>query len=146
MKLKIKKLNEKAEVRRNGNVIDLVTNGINMEINPDASASFIHYSGISIEIPEGYIGIVTPNADISNKSYVMSAPSYIISGKVDEVTCKFKLITSSVPSFYNAGDVFARLIIIKDDQDLEYDVEEALKVEMVKDEVLDKPVEEAVEV
>lgn len=129
MEVIINKNHAKAEVNRVGNVIELGTTGINMEVNPDASPSFIHHSGVSLEIPEGYIGLVLPGNDLASKSYIMSSPGYIVSGVTEEITVKFKLNTTAVPNLYNPGEVFARVLIIKNDQDLSYTTVEDIKEE-----------------
>lgn len=133
MKITITRHHDKAEVRQTGNIIDLVATGVNMEINPDASPSFIYYSGISVSLPENTIGIIVPVEDLSSKSFVMASAGRVITGTTEEIVCKFKLNTTSVPNLYNAGDVFAKIIIL--------DTPEITESSTI-DNIVEKPTEE----
>lgn len=92
------------------------------------SIGYIEYAiGLSIEIPEGYVGLVFPRSSISNKHLLLcNSVGVIDSGYRGEIKCRFtwpNLTDAQCPSNpifyaqesieeYNVGDRVAQLIII----------------------------------
>lgn len=117
MKIKIKKLNEQAVIPAYAHDtdagLDLTAINATMEMNQDASVSFIYETGLSIEIPEGYVGLVFPRSSVSQYSLTQAnCVGVIDSGYRGELLVKFKLNTMSYPKMYKPGDRVAQLVIV----------------------------------
>ena len=117
LEVKIKKINDKAVIptySKEGDAgLDLTTISVDLERCVDGSAVFVYHTGLSIEIPEGYVGLLFPRSSIVTKSLSLTnAVGVIDSGYRGELMCKFKLNTISVPSLYSEGERFAQLVII----------------------------------
>jgi|TARA_B110000495_G_C22946996_1_gene554434 dUTP pyrophosphatase len=112
MKIKFKKLNERASIPSYANEgdagMDLVATTITR-----LSAFFEYGTDLSMEIPKGYVGFIFPRSSISNTDhYLRNSVGVIDSGYRGEVK-----IRMSIPELgkkeYNPGDKIAQLIIIK---------------------------------
>ena len=130
MQVNIKKLDERAIVpvySKPGDAgLDLTAIEAGMEINDDRTASIVYRTGLSIEIPEGYVGLLFPRSSISGYSLNLSNSVGVIdSGYRGEIISKFKVNTTSLPRLYEVGDRFAQLIIIPYPQ-IEFNVIEEL--------------------
>lgn len=86
---------------------DLVT--INWTIMGDV----IEYqTGIAVEIPEGYVGLIFPRSSVYRKDLILSNSVGVIdSGYRGEIKFKFRT-TTEVPSVYAKGDKVGQLIIV----------------------------------
>lgn len=73
-------------------------------------------TGIAVEIPEGYVGLVFPRSSICNKHLQLSNSVGVIdSGYRGEIKAKFNLINdelSDTYEVYKVGERIAQLIII----------------------------------
>lgn len=113
--IKFKKILEKAvqPVRTNGAGYDIVATDIATDINERFQVELVYRTGIGVEIPEGYVGIVCTPSDIYKKTLSMCS-SPILSGNIDdEVIVRYTNTSNGVPAVYNTGDVIAKLFIIK---------------------------------
>lgn len=75
----------------------------------------ICHSGIAIEIPEGYVGLLFPRSDIYRTSFVLANSVGVInSGSRGEITAKFRYCDDETYSevSYEVGERFAQLIIL----------------------------------
>lgn len=94
----------------------------NTDAGFDLTATYIHVNGslveygtgIAVEIPEGYVGLVFPRSSICKKAiHLTNSVGVIDSGYRGEVMAKFRLDAVDEPlSIYNVGDRIAQLIII----------------------------------
>ena len=110
MKLNIKKLNKNAVIptyAKEGDAgMDLVITDIKGENKYDITYGF----GISIEIPEGFMGLVFPRSSIRKTDLVLSNSVGVIdSGYRGEIQATFKKIGLNK---YEIGDRGAQIIII----------------------------------
>ena len=115
MTIKFKKILEKAvqPVRTNGAGYNLVATDIATDVNERGQVNIVYRTGLGVEIPEGYAGIIYAPADIYKKTLRLCS-SQILSGNIDdEVMVRYMNTTDVVPAVYNSGDVIAKLIIVK---------------------------------
>jgi dUTP pyrophosphatase len=110
MKVRIKKLNENAVIptyAKEGDAgMDLVITDIKGENKYDITYGF----GISMEIPEGFMGLVFPRSSIRKTDLVLSNSVGVIdSGYRGEIQVTFK---KSGLNKYEIGDRGAQIIII----------------------------------
>ena len=117
MSVKIKKLTENAivpaRVAGGQAIYDLVCSAITTEINERGELILVYHTGVAIEIPTGYVGIVSMLGSGSAKTISMSTGVDVIRPDYkDEVVGKFRSTVSVVPAVYKEGDKFAQLIIV----------------------------------
>lgn len=117
MNIKVKKLNEKAVLPVKANVtdagLDLTCIDITTEVGEDAVMSLVYHTGIALEIPEGYVGLLFQRSSVSKKSLSLTnAVGVIDAGYRGEIMAKFKVNTTSIPAIYKPGERFAQLIIM----------------------------------
>ena len=117
MIVKIKKLNDKAVMPTKANStdagLDLTCTDITTEVGEDAVMSLVYHTGIAIEIPEGYVGLLFQRSSVSRKSLSMTnAVGVIDAGYRGEIMAKFKVNTTSIPAIYKPDERFAQLIIM----------------------------------
>jgi len=110
MKVKIKKLHPKAVIpnySKPGDAgMDLVITSIINENKEDISYGF----GISLEIPEGYVGLVFPRSSIRKYDlFLTNSVGVIDSGYRGELQATFK---KTGPHIYEVGDRGAQIIIL----------------------------------
>ena len=122
MTIKFKKILEKAvqPVRTNGAGYNLVATDIATDVNERGQVNIVYRTGIGVEIPEGYVGIINTPADIYKKTLRMCS-SPILSGNIDEeVIVRYMNTTDVVPAVYKDGDTVANLTIVKA-EDVEFE-------------------------
>ena len=121
MKVKIKKLNESAIIpsyAKNGDAgMDLTA----VEFEIDKYGNKTYYTGLAMEIPEGYAGFIFPRSSISKKTLdLANAVGIIDSGYRGEIICKFKptvhftyaIDKLIIDDEYDIGDRIAQIIIL----------------------------------
>ena len=118
MKFKIKKLHKDAIIpkyAKQGDAgMDLyVANWkFNVDSLTDENTGVIIDSGIAIEIPDGFVGLVFPRSSIKSTGHRLSnAVGVIDSGYRGSIQAYFDIIDSSL-MYYEVGDRFAQLIIL----------------------------------
>lgn len=86
MTLKIKRLDENAVLpirAHEGDAgIDLTCLTITQEINECGQLILIYHSGIAVEIPEGYVGLLFPRSSVANKSLTLTNCVGVIDAKL----------------------------------------------------------------
>jgi dUTP pyrophosphatase len=109
MQVKIKRLNDKAILPTKAHATDA---------GYDLYASSCHYedgmlhygTGVAVEIPVGYVGLVFPRSSIANTHLTLSNSVGVIdSGYRGEVMAKFR---KGGTRGYNVGERIAQLIIL----------------------------------
>jgi dUTP pyrophosphatase len=109
LNIKIKKVRQEAIIPTKAHTTDA---------GYDLYASSCHYenglvcygTGIAVEIPEGYVGLVFPRSSIANTHLALSNSEGVIdSGYRGEIKAKFR---KGGTRGYNVGDRIAQLIII----------------------------------
>jgi len=114
MKVKIKKLVPEAVIptyAKEGDAgLDITAIDILMENNPHYG--YIEYStGLAIEIPEGYVGLLFPRSSISKTGMILANSVGVIDSEYrGEIKFRFKAIPGT--NLYDIGDRIGQLIII----------------------------------
>lgn len=118
MKVKIKKLDEKAIIPRYAKPGDA---GMDLTaVDVDFNENFISYkTGLAIEIPEGYVGLLFPRSSNSKKDLILTNSVGVIdSGYRGEIEFRYKWIGHNQlpninnPNIYKVGERVGQLIII----------------------------------
>lgn len=113
MKIRFKKLHQDAQQPKKAHNTDA---GFDLTATSmRVTGSIVEYgTGIAVEIPEGYVGLVFPRSSICKKTiYLTNSVGVIDSGYRGEVMAKFRLDEIDRPQFiYTVGERFAQLIIM----------------------------------
>ena len=114
MKIKFKKLIPEAVVpsyAKDGDAgLDFTATYCTLTDN-NSYAYFEYGTGISMEIPEGYVGLIFPRSSISNTGLILSNSVGVIdSGYRGEIKFRFKYTQN--PKSYNIGDKIGQMIIL----------------------------------
>ena len=76
MELKFKKLNEKAVLPTRAHSadagLDLTTYGFTQEVDASGKLVLVYHTGLAVEIPEGYMGLLFMRSSVANKSLMMT--------------------------------------------------------------------------
>lgn len=118
MKVKIKRLVSEAVMPRRAHASDAGWDLVAVSRKVDADGAVVYGTGLAMEIPEGYVGLVFPRSSVAKKDLVLSnCVGVIDSGYRGEVMAKFKLldplIKHEVYQWYNVGDRIAQLVIMR---------------------------------
>lgn len=114
MEVKIKKLVPAAVIpsySKEGDCgLDLTATDLNVFVSQNYG--YIEYStGLSIEIPSGYVGLIFPRSSISLTGLILANSVGVVdSGYRGEIKCRFKYISGT--NKYSIGDRVAQLVII----------------------------------
>jgi dUTP pyrophosphatase len=116
MKVKIKKLDEMAQIPKYAKDSDA---GLDLVATSKVQGGeFTEYgTGLAVEIPEGYVGLIFPRSSISTSHLVLANSVGVIdSGYRGEIKCRFKKIVGSdginLAGEYHISDKIAQMIII----------------------------------
>lgn len=91
MKVKIKKLNERAVMPTKAHATDAGFDLVATSRAIDRNGNIVYGTGLAFEIPEGFVGMVFPRSSICKKDVSLSnAVGIIDSGYRGEVMAKFK--------------------------------------------------------
>lgn len=113
MQIKIKKLSEAAVIpsyAKDGDAgLDLTATSL--EVVDTGDYGYISYgTGLAIEIPTGYVGLIYPRSSISKTGHILANSVGVIdSGYRGEIQVRFKTIPDT--TIYKVGDKIAQLII-----------------------------------
>ena len=126
MEVKIKKLYENSLIPSKAHETDAGFDLYVANKEVDGNGNMVYGSGVAMEIPKGYVGLVFPRSSVANKGIILTnCVGVIDSCYRGEIMCKFK----PVPSFcayeewvqdfnepmvrtYEIGDRFAQIIIM----------------------------------
>jgi dUTP pyrophosphatase len=114
MIVKIKKLDSKAVTpayaKAGDAAVDLTAISLS-KVDKDEFGYLEYGTGLAIEIPEGYVGLIFPRSSISNSGLILTNSVGVIdSGYRGEIKFRFKHIPDT--SFYKVGDRIGQLIIM----------------------------------
>lgn len=117
MKLKIKKLNKNATIPNYGTDFSagLDLTATSEKFFADGPVSYVEYgTGLSVEIPDGYVGLLFPRSSISSNTSLSLANSV---GVVDsdyrgEIKLRFRNLMFGSGKKYNIGERVAQLVIL----------------------------------
>lgn len=114
MKVKIKKLADNAVIpsySKPGDAgMDLTAISLIKVDQPEFG--YLEYgTGLAVEIPEGFVGLLFPRSSVSNSGLILSNSVGVIdSGYRGEIKLRFKHIPDT--AFYKPGDRVGQLIIL----------------------------------
>jgi dUTP pyrophosphatase len=112
MKIKVKKLHPKAIIPAYAKQGDA---GLDMTaIQLVKTEMYYEYlTGIAIEIPEGYVGLMFPRSSISKTKQILSNHVGVIdSGFRGEIRFRFKKLAWDNGDLYDVGDKIGQLVIM----------------------------------
>lgn len=101
MEVRIKKLCKNAVIPSYAHASDagMDLTAISMEIDKDSNV--VYGTGIAVEIPKGYVGLVFPRSSNSKKTlWLTNSVGVIDSGYRGEITFKFRPSIAMVPNFW----------------------------------------------
>lgn len=115
MQVKIKRLHPTAVIPQYAKPGDAGMDLVATQVMIDDQLNFIKYNtGIAMEIPEGYVGLIYPRSSLSKKqSYLCNHVGVIDSGYRGEITCCFRNVTADKNyKPYEVGERIAQIIIM----------------------------------
>lgn len=118
MELKFKKLTEKAVLPIKAHAtdagLDLTCTAITTSLNECGQLMLVYHTGLAVEIPEGYVGLLFPRSSIYKKSLRQTNSVGVIdAGYRGEITVVMHTTTDVLPAVYKDGERFCQLIIVK---------------------------------
>jgi len=110
IKVKVKGENIPSYAKDGDAGLDLIATTVNIVENKEFG--YIEYgTGLQLEIPYGYVGLIYPRSSVSNTGLILSNGVGVIdSGYRGEIKLRFKYIKDS--KRYDVGDKIGQLIII----------------------------------
>jgi dUTP pyrophosphatase len=125
MKVKIKKLHPNAVIPTYAKEGDAGMDLVATEITSNTTFDISYGTGISLEIPEGFVGLVFPRSSIRIYDLTLSNSVGVIdSGYRGEIQATFKKTNGLDSLSYKVGDRIAQIMIIPypsiDFQEVEY--------------------------
>jgi dUTP pyrophosphatase len=113
LKVKIKKEHPDAVIPSYAKIGDAGMDMTCISLKRDYVKNTVKYNtGISIEIPNGYVGLLFPRSSNCNKDLLLTNSVGVIdSGYRGEISMVYKL-TQSVSTIYAVGDRIGQLIIL----------------------------------
>jgi dUTP pyrophosphatase len=125
MKVKIKKLHPNAVIPTYAKEGDAGMDLVATEITSNTTFDISYGTGISLEIPEGFVGLVFPRSSIRKYDLTLSNSVGVIdSGYRGEIQATFKKTNGLDSISYKVGDRIAQIMIIPypsiDFQEVEY--------------------------
>lgn len=100
MKVRIKKLNEKAVMPKKAHPTDAGFDLVATSREIDEYGNIVYGTGIAVEIPEGYVGLAFPRSSISKYDVMMANSTGVIDCHFrGEIKFKFK------PTLHAWGDI-----------------------------------------
>ena len=111
MKVKIKKLDERATIPSYAKYGDAGMDLRAIRFQRDSDGNYVYYTGLAFEIPEGYVGLLFPRSSISKTSHFLrNSVGVIDSGYRGEIMFKFGY--GSNIKTYMVGERVGQLIIM----------------------------------
>ena len=121
MQVKIKKLHEGAKIPSYSKEGDAGLDFTTVEISRDNVGNITYHTGLAVEIPQGYVGLLFPRSSISKKQqFLTNCVGVIDSGYRGEIMAKFKPVMGTYDTIldlfesneYQVGDRVVQMIIL----------------------------------
>ena len=117
MELKFKKLQEDAVLPSYANPndagLDLTAVSFTQEFDKSGKLVLVYHTGLSVEIPEGHVGLIFMRSSVSQKSMSMcNAVGIVDCDYKGEILVKFKITTDALPTIYQPGEKIAQLVVM----------------------------------
>lgn len=101
MEVRIKKLCENAVIPSYAHTSDAGMDLTATSVKIDKYGNVVYGTGIAIEIPTGYVGLVFPRSSNSKKTlWLTNSVGVIDSGYRGEITFKFRPSIATIPNFW----------------------------------------------
>lgn len=117
IKVKIKRLSEDSKIPQYAHPTDAGMDLYATEVEYDGRSEIISYgTGIALEIPEGYVGLIFPRSSIYKYDLQLTNSVGVIDSSY-RGEIKFKFRATNIPismrsNLYNVGDRIGQLIIL----------------------------------
>lgn len=112
MRIKIKKLTEDAVIPKYAHYGDAAVDLVAVRQWEDKTSNMCYGTGLAIEIPDGYVGLLFPRSSISKTNLrLCNSVGVIDSGYRGEIMLKFDR-RGFVDDTYNVGDRVGQLMIL----------------------------------
>ena len=112
MEVKIKRLHPDAVIPRYAKNGDAGMDLTAVSVYRDDDGNIVYGTGISIEIPQGYVGFLFPRSSNSKTNLTLTNSTGVIdSGYRGEISMKFKELAYEMKRYY-IGDRIGQLIIM----------------------------------
>lgn len=117
MEIKFKKLTENAVIpvraHKSDAGLDLTCTKITTTLNEARQLMLVYHTGLAVEIPEGYVGLLFPRSSVYKKSTIQTnCVGVIDSGYRGEIQAVYKVTTDTIPSVFQEGERFVQLVIV----------------------------------
>lgn len=110
----IKKLVEHAVIPKYAKpgdaAMDLVATSVNYDPSTD---TYIYGTGLSMEIPTGYVGMIYPRSSVYKTAVVLANQTGVVDSKFRGEVKVLMRRDSSLRDIYNVGDRIAQIMIIE---------------------------------
>ena len=117
MEVKFKKVHSDATIpsyAHDGDAgLDLTAVSFTQEYDRSGKLVLVYHTGIAVEIPEGYVGLLFMRSSVSKYSVSMTNAVGVIDCIYrGEIMVKMKLTTDAIPTIYQPGEKIAQLVIV----------------------------------
>lgn len=117
MELKFKRLEDNAILPIRGTKgaagIDLTCTKIETALNEANQLMLVYHTGLAVEIPAGYVGLLIPRSSIWKKSLWLTDNVGVIGSDFrGEIVAIMKATTDTIPAVYKQGERFCQLVIV----------------------------------
>jgi dUTP pyrophosphatase len=113
MNVKVKKLHPNAVIPTYAKSGDAGMDLVATEIISNTTFDVTYGTGIALEIPEGFVGLIFPRSSIRKYELALSNSVGVIdSGYRGELQATFKRTNTLFPEAYKVGDRIAQIMII----------------------------------
>jgi len=113
MNVKVKKLHPNAVIPSYAKSGDAGMDLVATEIISNTTLDITYGTGIALEIPEGFVGLIFPRSSIRKYELALSNSVGVIdSGYRGELQATFKRTNTLFPDAYKVGDRIAQIMII----------------------------------
>ena len=114
MKVKIKKTHQDGVIPSYAKPGDAGMDLVAVSVSWDDKSSIVTYdTGLSMEIPEGYVGLLFPRSSISKTDLILANSVGVIdSGYRGPIMFKFRCLEEDDDRYYKVGDRVGQIIIM----------------------------------
>ena len=112
LQIKITKLHPRAELPTYAKEGDAAMDLYAAELMKDNHGNYVYFTGVAIEIPPGFVGLLFPRSSVSKTCLSLANSVGVVdSGYRGEIMLKYRNTGESNP-FYKTGDRVGQLMII----------------------------------
>lgn len=88
---------------------------INFEQEFDRSGKLVlkYHTGLTVDIPKGYTAMLFMEDTAAEKSMILTNGVVVLdSNNKDEIVAKFKITTDALPTIYQPGEKFLKMVVV----------------------------------